>query len=246
MSVLRFLPLASSSHGNAYLVDDGNSVLLLECGLSYRRLSRLIREAGYAVTRLSGVLITHEHKDHARCWDALAAAALPVYASDGTIDALGAGGMLLPLAPEPGQDISVPVQIGSFQVLAFRTFHDAREPVGFLLRGADGEKLAFAADTVNLRYRFPGVNLLAIEANYQEDILARNTRMPDSVIRRIRNTHMEIGTLCGYLSQLDLDRCRAVYLMHLSDASSDEAWFQELVRRVVPAEVQVIVCPKGG
>lgn len=243
---MKFTPLASSSRGNAYLVDDGESVLLLECGLSHRKLSKLIREAGYAVTRLSGVLISHEHKDHAQCWDKLAAAALPVYASDGTIEALGAEGMLLPLAPEPGRDISAPVQIGSFRVLAFRTYHDAKEPVGFLVQGADGEKMAFAIDTVNLRYRFPGLNILAIEANYQEDILARNTRMPDSVVKRIRNTHMEIGKLCGYLSGLNLDRCRAVYLMHLSDASSDEAWFAERVRRVVPGHVEVIVCPKGG
>lgn len=244
---MKLVPLASSSHGNAYLVDDGESVLLLECGLSYRRLSKLIREAGYAVTRLSGVLITHEHKDHAQCWDKLAAAALPVYASDGTIEALGAEGRLIPLAPAPGRDVSEPLQIGSYDVLAFRTFHDAREPIGFLIRSrADGDKLAFATDTVNLRYSFPGINILAIEANYQDAILAKNTRMPDSVIRRVQNTHMEIETLCGYLSELNLDRCRAVYLTHLSDASSDEAWFAKRVRRVVPGHVEVIVCPRGG
>lgn len=243
---MKFIPLASSSHGNAYLLDDGAGVLLLECGLSYRRLSQLVREAGYAVTRLSGVLISHEHKDHARCWDKLAAAALPVYASDGTIEALGAEGMLIPLAPEPGQNISAPVRIGSFQAVAFRTCHDAREPVGFLVRGADGEKLAFATDTASLAYRFPGLGQLAIEANYREDILAEHTRLPERVAVRIRHTHMEIGTLCKYLSGLELDCCRAVWLMHLSDADSDEAAFAAQVRGVVPGHVQVIVCPKGG
>lgn len=243
---MNFIPLASSSHGNAYLVDDGESTLLIEAGLSFRRLGTLVRGAGYAVTQLSGVLISHEHKDHARCWDKLAAAALPVYASDGTINALGAEGMLLPLAPEPGQNVSAPVRIGSFRVLAFRTYHDAQEPVGFLIQGADGERLAFATDTVNLRYRFPGLSILAVEANYQDEIMAMHTRMPGSVTRRIRNTHMEIGTLCEYLSGLNLDRCRAVYLMHLSDADSDEARFAALVRQAVPSRVEVIVCPKGG
>ena len=54
MSVLKFIPLASSSAGNAYLLDDGQSVLLLECGLSYRRLGQLVRAAGYTVSQLAG------------------------------------------------------------------------------------------------------------------------------------------------------------------------------------------------
>lgn len=243
---MRFTSLASSSHGNAYLVDDGRSVLLLECGLSFRRLGKLVREAGYEVPGLAGVLISHEHMDHARCWDKLALTGVPLYASDGTISALGAGGTITPLAPEVGRDVSAPVQIGSYDVLAFRTFHDAKEPVGFLVRSrADGEKLAFATDTGNIRYRLPGVNLLAVEANYQEEILSRCTRIPENVQKRIRLNHLEIGRLCGWLSGLDLSRCRELYLLHLSDASSDEEWFGECVRRVVPARCRVEVCGKG-
>lgn len=244
---MKFISLGSSSHGNAYLVDDGRTVILIECGLSYRRLGKMVREAGYQLSGLSAVLISHEHKDHARCWDKLAGHGFPLYASHGTIKALGAEGQITPLAPDVGQDMSTPVQIGTYDVLAFRTFHDALEPVGFLIRSrADGEKLAFATDTGNLRYQFPGLTMLAIEANYQEEILSQCTRMPEATVKRIRHTHMEIGCLCGYLSTLDLSRCREVYLLHLSDASSDEVWFEECVRHVVPVHCRVIVCGKGG
>ena len=243
---MKFLSLASSSHGNAYLVDDGESVLLLECGLSFRRLGQLVRGAGYQLSGLSGCLISHEHGDHARCWEKLAGRGVPLYASDGTIAALGAGGQIKPLAPDVGQNVSAAVQIGSYSVLSFRTFHDEKEAVGFLIHGADGDKLAFATDTGNIRYRFPGLSLLAIEANYQEEILARCTRIPEGTLKRIRNNHMEIGQLCGYLSGLDLSGCRELYLLHLRDASSDEAWFAECVRHVVPAGCRVIVCGKGG
>lgn len=243
---MRFISLASSSHGNAYLVDDGKTVLLLECGLSFRRLGQLVLGAGYQLSRLSGCLISHEHGDHARCWEKLAGRGVPLYASDGTIAALGAEGTIKPLAPDVGQNVSAAVQIGSFEVLAFRTFHDAAEPLGFLLLGADGDKLAFATDTGNLRYHFPGLTLLAIESNYQEEILARCTRIPEATVKRIRYTHMEIGRLCGYLSGLDLSGCRELYLLHLSDASSDEAWFAQCVRHVVPAGCRVMVCEKGG
>ena len=243
---MRFISLGSSSHGNAYLVTDGTSTILIECGLSFRRLGQLVRGAGYQLSGLSAVPISHEHKDHSRCWDKLADSGLPLYASDGTIQALEAEGKITPLAPDVGQDISAPVKIGTFEVLAFRTFHDAKEPLGFLLRSQAGDKLAFATDTGNLRYRFPGLTMLAIEANYQEEILARCTRIPENTIKRIRHTHMEIGRLCGYLSALDLSSGREVYLLHLSDASSDEAWFEECVRHVVPAHCRVIVCGKGG
>jgi phosphoribosyl 1,2-cyclic phosphodiesterase len=172
---------------------------------------------------------------------------VPLYASDGTIAALGAGGQIKPLAPDVGQNVSAAEQIGSFDVLAFRTFHDAAEPLGFLIRSqTDGDKLVFATDTGNLRYRFPGITMLAIEANYQEEILARCTRIPEATVKRIRHTHMEIGQLCGYLSGLDLSGCRELYLLHLSDASSDEVWFEECVRHVVPAGCRVIVCGRGG
>ena len=243
MSVLKFIPLASSSAGNAYLLDDGQCVLLLECGLSYRRLGQLVRAAGYTVSQLAGCLVSHEHNDHARCWDKLLAAGIPVILSHGTAQALGADGATL-LAPDVGRDCSEPMQVGSFQVIAFRTFHDAREPVGYLGRGSDGEKLVFAIVTGNIRYRFPGVNILAIEANYQEDILARCTRMPEATVKRVRNTHLEIGQLCGYLSTLPLQQCREIYLLHLSDANSDEAWFEACVRRAMPKKCRVIVCPK--
>ena len=244
---MRFTSLASSSHGNAYLVEDGKSVLMLECGLSFRRLGQLVRESGHELAELAGVLISHEHGDHARCWDKLAGRGLKLYASDGTIAALGAEGAVTPLAPEVGRDVSAPVQVGSFDVVAFRTFHDAKEPVGFLLRSrVDGEKLAFATDTGNIRYKLPGVNLLAVEANYQEEILSRCTRIPDSTVKRIRYTHMEIGRLCGWLSGLDLSNCRELYLLHLSDASSDEEWFRQCARNVVPPGCRVAVCDKGG
>lgn len=245
---MRFITLGSSSSGNAYLVEDGESVLLLECGLSFRRLGTLVREAGFRLSGLSGCLVSHEHKDHARCWEKLyEKSGVSIYASDGTIQALDADGRITPLAPDVGQNISKSIKIGTFEVLSFRTYHDAKEPVGFLIRSlADGEKLAFATDTGNLRYQFPQLDYLAIEANYQDDILARNTRLPEATVKRIRNTHMEIGQVCGYLSTLDLSQCKTVYLLHLSDASSNEAWFEECVRHVVPGHCQVIVCGKGG
>lgn len=249
---MKITSFGSSSAGNSYLIDDGKSVLMIECGFAYKTLVGMMREKGYSFSQLSGVLISHEHKDHARCWDKLADYGLSVYASDGTIERLGEDDwdkarLLRPLAPAPGHDVSAPAAIGSFDVIAFRTFHDAAEPIGFLIQSQEtGEKLVFATDTVNIRYQFPGVNILMLEANYAESILARNSRIPDTVVKRIRNSHMELYRLADYLQTLDLGDCREIYLMHLSDAGSDEYMFYHSIRSVVPDHVKVWIFPKGG
>lgn len=232
---MKFTSLASSSHGNAYIVSDRETRILLECGLSRKKLQQL---AGFKLTAFDACIVSHEHKDHSGCVADLVKAGLPVYMSQGTADALG---VELVTAIQHGEQFVV----GSIDVVPFTTFHDAAEPLGFLFKSrCDGDVLAFATDTVNLAYHFPGVNILAIEANYDREILDRSEKLPDKVRHRITNSHMEIDTLCRYLRTLELSQCREIYLLHLSDAMSDEGRFLYQVRRCVPVWVQVIACQK--
>lgn len=232
---MRFTPLASSSHGNAYIVSDKETRLLVECGLSRKKLQTL---AGFSLAGLSGCLVSHEHKDHSRCVADLIAAGVPVYMSQGTAEALDLDAVE---TIQHGEQFTV----GTFDIVPFTTFHDAAEPLGFLIKSRlDGDVLAFAIDTVNLAYRFPGLKILAIEANYDREILDRSEKIPEKTRYRITNSHMEIGTLCRYLSGLDLRGCREVYLLHLSDAMSHEGRFLDQVRRCLPADVRVTACPK--
>ena len=82
---MRFHPLASSSHGNAYVLEDGETFLLIECGVTYKKLQKLM---GFSVSQAAACLISHEHKDHAGCYDQLHKSGIPVYASAGTAKAL--------------------------------------------------------------------------------------------------------------------------------------------------------------
>lgn len=230
---MTFTSLASSSRGNCYVVSDGQTSILLECGIPFRRLKKGL---GFDLSGISGCLISHEHKDHSRCAMDLIRAGVEVFASEGTADALECE-LISPV--EDG----VQFDLGSLVVRPFAVYHDAAEPLGYLVGSRrDGERLAFATDTVNLGLRFPGVSLLALEANFDRDILARCERMPEKVRERVVRTHMEIGTLCRYLKTLDLSRCRCVYLLHLSRAASHEGRFLERVRAVVPRGVQVVAC----
>ena len=230
-----FTSLASSSHGNAYIISDKETRILLECGCSRKKLQQM---AGFSLTAFDACIVSHEHKDHSGCVADLIKAGLPVYMSQGTAEALG---VELVMAIQHGEQFT----IGSIDVVPFTTFHDAVEPLGFLFKSRiDGDVLAFATDTVNLAYRFPGVTILAIEADYDREILERSEKLPDKVRHRITNSHMEIETLCRYLRDLDLTQCREIYLLHLSDAMSNEGRFVYQVRRCVPMGVHVAACQK--
>ncbi len=232
---MKFTSLASSSYGNAYIVEDQETRILLECGLPRKKLQQL---AGFNLTAFAACIVSHEHKDHSKCVADLIAAGIPVYMSQGTADALELGAVTV---VQHGEQFTV----GSIDVVPFATFHDAVEPLGFLFKSrCDGDVLAFATDTVNLAYRFPGVTILAIEANYDREILERSEKLPEKVRHRIANSHMEIENLCRYLRELNLSECREIYLLHLSDAMSNEGRFVYQVRRCVPMGVHVAACQK--
>ena len=232
---MRFEALASSSAGNAYVVSDQETRILLECGVSHSKLQKL---SGFKLSEFQACLVSHEHKDHAKSVQELLSRGMEVYMSQGTAEALETEGVSTVESMEQ-------FNVGSLDIVPFATFHDAREPLGFLIKSrVDGDVLAFATDTVNLRYKFPGMNILAIEANYDKAILERCEKMPEKVRYRITNSHMEIDTLCDYLRTLDLTHCREIHLLHLSDATSHEGHFLNKVARAVPPWVEVTACKK--
>lgn len=235
MPDMRFRSLASSSHGNAYTVDDGETRILIECGIPYKNLQKL---SGFSLSEFKACLVSHEHNDHAKSVQDLIERGMDVYMSFGTAEALEV---------EHAQIIEAMEQfrVGSFDIVAFPTFHDAKEPLGFLIKSReDGDVLAFATDTVNLRYKFPGLNILAIEANFDRTVLEKSEKLPEKTKDRITKTHMEIDVLCDYLRSLDLSKCREIHLLHLSDAMSREREFILKVKDAVPAGIKVTACEK--
>lgn len=231
---MRFKALASSSAGNAYIVSDNDTRILLECGVSHKKLQKL---SGFSLSEFHACLVTHEHTDHAKSVAELISRGMELYMSKGTADALETDAVNLVEHMEQ-------FNIGSLDIVPFATFHDAAEPLGYLFKSrVDGDVLAFATDTVNLRYKFPGLNILAIEANYDKRILERSSR-PDKLKQRIINAHMEIDTLCDYLRSLDLSHCREIHLLHLSEAVSHEGHFINKVARAVPPGIEITACEK--
>ncbi len=228
---MNFIPLASSSRGNAYLLkSEGAAPLLLEAGLPIKQLRDKLREVGVNLSDLVGCLISHEHGDHSKAVNDLLKAGVDCFMSTGTAMALQIYDrhrcFVLRRAPNAGN-------IEHWHVTTFNLQHDAHEPIGFLIAHGN-DRLLFIPDTAYVENRFQGVTMISVECNNISEILSRNIlegNLPAVVGRRVRRNHMSLETLIAMLKANDLSLCRQIFLMHLSDGNSDERRMKKEVQQ---------------
>jgi phosphoribosyl 1,2-cyclic phosphodiesterase len=176
--------------------------------------------------------------DHCKSANDFVKNGIDVYASSGTIRAIGLNGHPNAHTVKHG----VKFNVGDFEVIPFNLEHDADEPLGFFISGG-GESLAFITDTGYCRYLMPKpVNVLMVEANFSDEILRDNVNaghIDEARARRVRENHFSIERVVDLLRANDLSRLREVRLLHLSSGNSDEAMFKRMIQEV--AGVPVIV-----
>ena len=132
---MRIHVFASGSSGNCLLLEEGETKLLIDAGISRRRVSAALKALGFELEQICGVLITHEHSDHiSGLLNLVKDRELPVYAPHTVATRL--------LGAMPGlQDHLriIPVgerfRIGQVEVTAFHTSHDTDESVGYRIEG---------------------------------------------------------------------------------------------------------------
>jgi phosphoribosyl 1,2-cyclic phosphodiesterase len=230
--MIAITPLASSSKGNCYHVTDGKTALLLEAGIRYKDIQRALN---FQVSSIAGCLISHEHGDHGKAAADVMKAGIDVYASQGTLDALGLSGHRAKSIKAKQQ-----FQIGTWTILPFDVQHDVAEPLGFLLVNRAGEKLVFATDTYYIRYRFPGLTHIMVECNYSLRILDENIsagRVPAVMKKRLLKSHFSLEHVKDFLQANDLSKVQEIWLLHLSDNNSDAALFKREIQELTGKQV---------
>ena len=218
--LLTLTTLASGSSGNCALLSDGETHLLLDAGISCRRICTALAGLNIPPESLAGVLITHEHADHISGLSTLHKRfRLPVYTSPGTARQLCYRIAALEDVVRtcaPGSSFTV----GGLDVETFPISHDAAEPMGFAVSSGD-RKAALVTDlgvvTQAVRDGMAGAQLVLVEANHDPDWV-RSGRYPYYLQARILGekghlSNEEGGALA--LSAVD-GGARAVVLAHLS------------------------------
>jgi phosphoribosyl 1,2-cyclic phosphodiesterase len=224
--MLEVTVLASGSSGNALLVRSGDCSVLVDAGLSARKLGAVLEACGVAPESLSGILLTHEHGDHTKGLKVFVGKyAVPVFANPLTADHLkrqGIGARWNLFSSGAG------FVLGSIEVLPFSVPHDAADPVGFVLR-SNGTGFAVLTDlgyaTRQVLESVRGVHALLIETNHDEALLQSDTKRPWSVKQRIlsRHGHLSNSAAAEIVAGVATDALRHVLLGHLSrDCNSPE------------------------
>lgn len=227
-------PLASGSKGNAYIVSDGVTTLLLDAGIP---LKEIMIGCGFNLNSISGCLITHSHMDHCKADKDLIKYGVPVYMSKGAMEAR---------AHAHGVNVAKSLEhltIGTFKVLPFDVEHDAPEPLGFLVESlATKEKLLYFTDTYYLKYVFKGLTHIMGECNYSKKALDKaieEGRIHVDLAKRLYKSHMSLETFLEFLESNDLSSVKQIYLLHMSDTNGEEERFKREVQQLTGKEVYV-------
>lgn len=229
---MKITPIASSSRGNAVLVDDGQTMLLLDAGIPYKELSRSVH-----ISAIDGVLITHEHMDHCRAVPELLRRGCTIYASNGTMDymKMPAGTIATYRSVRHGKAFT----IGSFRVMPFSVRHDAAEPLGFVFQSESTDKKGiYVVDSGIIEWYFEGVTHWLIEANHYEAGLA-NADLDERIKQRIERNHMSFEKVKTFLNTSDLSKTEEIHLLHLSNGNSNEARFVSDIQKMTGVPVYV-------
>ena len=227
-----FKILGSSSSGNSAILKVSDSTILIDAGMTGRKLETLLKNIGMNPENLDAVFLTHEHNDHSAGVRGLSKFQnLPIFANRDTIQALQPKLRKRPNWKifETGNSFS----FGPFKIDPFSVPHDAYDPVGFYFEwGKDDlfeprSSLAWVTDLgfvpTLVKEKIRKANILVIEANHCSKMLEEDTKRPWSLKQRIRGRHGHLSNDNTYemLNSIEKPCWEKLFLMHLSKDCND-------------------------
>ena len=224
--------IGSSSSGNGYVLRaSGGEAVIIECGMPLQLVKKAV---GYRVSDIKGIIVTHEHGDHAgRCREYLDDLTAPMFMSAGTWEAIS-GRCKARRKPDKASHLCE-IRCGGFRIAPLllesangNLTHDAAEPMCYYIDHEEMGSLLFVTDSYCLPYRIKGLYHLVIECNYDSDILEE--RYEQGLIdpkRRARTieSHLSYQNCLHELGDIDLKDVLNIVLVHISADNGNVARF---------------------
>ena len=216
----RLIPLFSGSSGNSYYIGTKESGILIDAGKNAKQLTIMLQNGGVDPLAVQGIFVTHEHSDHISGLRVFASKYnIPVFATEGTLDALTIGGVIN--GKFPAYKMESGIQLADMEIKSFRTSHDCAESCGYRIKTADGKIFAIATDlgyiSETVAENLYGADMVVIESNHDVDML-RMGPYPYPLKRRILSDagHLSNAACAEFLPKLYRSGCRRFLLAHLS------------------------------
>lgn len=241
--MLNIKSFGSGSSGNGYLIDDGHSQLMIEAGVQFKKVQQVMR---FNFSKVIGCLISHEHRDHCKY--------VPQLIDSTSIEFFSTQGTFRRMSEDPALHLEAndyyrfsflkykeTTRVGTWYVTPFETEHDAAEPCGFLIDNTSGNRLVFITDSYYVKYRFPNVTHMMIEANYSKDVIDEKMISGYDTKRKTRllESHFDFEQTKSFIKKNKSSRLQEVWLLHLSDSNSIEKQFKEETQQLVGVPVYI-------
>lgn len=206
--------IASGSKGNASLIFDDKTLILVDLGITKERLIEGLNEIGKSIEDIQFAFFTHDHSDHIKNY---------YFIDENKCYALS---KTIPLKKENVLKAYNEYTFNTFKVIPLKTSHDASSPCGFLfINGL--EKLAYITDTgkidkLTLKY-INNADYYYFESNYNDEMLINSGRTQILINRIMSNKgHLSNDQSAYYLSLLMGPNTKKVMLCHLSEECNTE------------------------
>ncbi|SCW30003.1 Phosphoribosyl 1,2-cyclic phosphodiesterase [Lachnospiraceae bacterium C10] len=222
---MELFSIASGSSGNCICAGNDRHHVLIDAGISGKRIETGMNAMDYTTKDMDGILVTHEHADHIAGLGVLMRRyGLPVYATQGTIDAMLSGGKL----GKVDEGLFHPIvadqkfTIGTLNIHPIHISHDAADPVAYIIQDqSSGKKVGVITDLGTyddyIIERISGLSALLLEANHDVNMLQVGP-YPYQLKRRIlgERGHLSNETSGRLLGKILNDHVVHIFLGHLS------------------------------
>jgi phosphoribosyl 1,2-cyclic phosphodiesterase len=236
--MFQFCSLYSGSSGNSLFVETKNTKILVDAGVSSKKIESALQDIEVDPSTIDGVLVTHEHIDHVRSLGTLSNKFnLPIYVNKKTLDAMPTQKDKIDANNIKYFDINDHFYIGDLDIHPFAIPHDATNPCGFNIFNND-KKISIATDighmTNNILKRLEESSFIMLEANYDPEVL-KCSSYPFHLKSRISGPigHLSNEMAGKTISYLLKSGLKSAMLGHLSKESN----FPELAYQTVVDEL---------
>lgn len=224
--------------GNCLFVESENTRLLVDAGVSLKKIESGLQTLGVSPSSIDAVLVTHEHSDHIQSLGNLSKKFnLPVFANEETFDNMPKQTDKISAENINKFKVTDKFYINDIEICPFQIPHDAANPCGFSFT-CKNDKISIATDighiTKDIIKNLEGSKFILLESNYDTEVL-KYSKYPFSLKRRISgpNGHLSNESASKIINYLLKDNLKTAMLGHLSKESN----FPELAYQTVVEEI---------
>jgi phosphoribosyl 1,2-cyclic phosphodiesterase len=251
---MKFDMLGSGSTGNCGLIRTKSSIVLVDAGFSCKRIKEMLATYNICPEQIGAVFITHEHFDHIQGLRGLSKFRhIKFFANKNTANAIETKHGLNIL----WQTFSTADRLNfdDLTIVSFSVPHDAVDPIGYVFTvdasGSTGgmKSIAWMTDLgyipSHVSSYVSDVDLLIIESNYDNDLLAADTKRPPFVKARIRSRygHLPNEAAINFIKNNKANQWKKVILAHVSVDCNNETSIRKLLATAKGLKFEVDIAP---